>query len=221
VVIFLKGRITMRKIILTSIISALIVGALGAGCSSSTETSPVKTAPKTDQPAGTPAPKSEQLRTAKYIIAGSEIYEAALRDDSARVLRLCQQMDESLQEDEADQSRDHDLLVAPCNLVVRGNSALSIKSQMVAMIPAAEAHKQETVVAIDTQGISDNAKSSYRISYKTCADDPARIYQESGTNNVEAAARWMSETWLVGVIRDNGYQGCLDGLLGKPSKLVQ
>lgn len=169
----------------------------------------------------TAAPKSDQLRKEKYRIVGSEIYEASLRNDSARVLQLCRQMDTSLQDDQPDESHDHNLLVDPCNLVVRGNSALSISSQIAAVIPASEVSKQETVVAIDVKGVSDNAKSSYRISYQLCSADPAGTIKDSGTTSPEGAARWMSQTWVVGPPRDGGYQGCLDGLLGKPSKLAQ
>jgi hypothetical protein len=215
----------MYKIVL-AITAACVaaVAAFGTGCTTTkslagtpiSQTTPTL-AVNTPEPASSPTPPSEPLRTAKYITVGSEIYEAALRDDAARVLQLCRQMDDALQQ-ETDQRHDHDLLVDPCNLVVRGNSALSIKGQIGALIPPSEAHKQETVVAIDVQGLSNAAKASYKISYQLCSDDPAGTYRDSGTNSPEGAARWMSETWQVGAPRDGGYQGCLDGLLGNPSK---
>lgn len=168
----------------------------------------------------TAIPISDQLRTEKYRTVGSEIYEAALRDDGARVLQLCRQMDDALQQ-ETDQRHDHDLLVEPCNLVVRGSSALSIKSQIAAVIPASEAHKQETVVAIDVQGEQDAGTINYKVSYQICSVEPAKVYQQSGTNDPEKASRWLAEGTTSKVIFDNSYQGCLDGLLGKPSKFGQ
>ena len=235
-VFFLKGGVIMRRIIITSIIAAL-VAALASACEK-TKTVVVVVTPTPGISRGNASPSpsespivsvptqaapptiAQTLRTEKYVTVGSEIYEAALRDDAARVLQLCRQMDDALQQ-ETDQRHDHDLLVDPCNLVVRGGSARSIKSQIAAMIPPAEANKQETVGAIDVQGDSDEAKAAYRIAYENCSYDPADAIRDSGTNSPEGAARWMSETWVVGARRDAGYEGCLDGLLGKPSKLGQ
>ena len=70
-----------------------------------------------------------------------------------------------------------------------------------------------------TEGL---APINYNTSYILCSSDPEDIYQESGTDDPEEAARWLADgSSKPGVTYESSYQGCLDGLLGAPNKFDQ
>jgi hypothetical protein len=60
--------------------------------------------------------------------------------------------------------------------------------------------------------------NDYQISYLECTHDKAEVLAQSGSTRPEAAARWLSETMKAGPHREGSYQGCLDALMGKPTR---
>ena len=59
----------------------------------------------------------------------------------------------------------------------------------------------------------------YGASYMVCSQDPQETYRQAGTTFQAQAAAWMAEGTRRGEAYDGAYEGCLDGLIGKPSRL--
>lgn len=62
---------------------------------------------------------------------------------------------------------------------------------------------------------------NYNSSYAVCSFDSEETYRQAATDDPEDAARWLAEGIRAGVAYDSAYQGCLDGLLGRPNKFDQ
>lgn len=60
----------------------------------------------------------------------------------------------------------------------------------------------------------------YDVAYRVTAHDPESVYEQAGSRDLKAAARWYAEGSDPGVSRLSSYRGCLDALTGDPSKVA-
>lgn len=70
------------------------------------------------------------------------------------------------------------------------------------------------------EGGTDLYPINYKSSYSVCSDDPQETYRQAGTDEPAEAAAWLSEGVREGEAYQGSYDGCLDGLTGKPSKFA-
>jgi hypothetical protein len=54
----------------------------------------------------------------------------------------------------------------------------------------------------------------------TCSHDPQETYRQAGTDDPEKTAAWLAEGSRQGEAYDGTYEGCLDGLSGKPNRFA-
>jgi hypothetical protein len=66
-----------------------------------------------------------------------------------------------------------------------------------------------------TEGLN---RANYEAAYTVCSSNPARIYEQSSTNDPVEAAEWLSEAFREGTPRLSTFRGCLDALLERPNR---